>query len=58
MSIAAKNEFKSVVLWHMDGCIATFYEQKQDQKRKVPIDTISFTNKADFAYKKVDELVK
>jgi hypothetical protein len=56
MSIAVKNEFKSVVLWHMNGCIATLYEQKQEQKR-VPIDTISFTNKAYLAFQKVDELV-
>lgn len=58
MSIAAKDEFKSVVLWHMNGCIATIYEQTQDQKRKVPVDTISFTNKAYLAFHRVDELVK
>ncbi|KAI7904875.1 uncharacterized protein BX663DRAFT_469984 [Cokeromyces recurvatus] len=56
MSIA-KNEYKSVVLWHMNGCIATFYESKPDnQKKKVPIETVSFTTKAYLAFKKMNSL--
>jgi hypothetical protein len=47
---------KSAVLWHMNGCIATFYEQKDDEKRK-PIETISFTSKATVGFRQVDILV-
>lgn len=53
------NEDRSVVLWYMNGCIATFYQSDQEQQRKkVPVDTISFTNKAYLAFRKVNLLVK
>lgn len=57
MSIA-KNEYKSAVLWYMNGIVATFYESEdQDQKKKVLVDTISFTSKAYLAFRKISSLV-
>ncbi|KAI9485925.1 MAG: hypothetical protein EXX96DRAFT_25343 [Benjaminiella poitrasii] len=41
----------------MNGCIATFYEsESDDQKKKIPIETISFTTKAYLAFRNVDSL--
>lgn len=57
MSIA-KNEYKSAVLWYMNGCIATFYKaENEDQKKKIPVDTVSFTSKAYLAFRGIDLLV-
>lgn len=56
MSIT-KNEYKSAVLWYMNGIVATFYEsENQDQKKKVLVDTISFTSKAYLAFRKISSL--
>ncbi|KAI8889792.1 outer arm dynein light chain 1 [Backusella circina FSU 941] len=46
---------KSAVLWHLNGSIATFYEQIDNEKRK-PIETISFTSKAYVGFRQVDIL--
>lgn len=48
---------KTVVLWYLEGCIATFYEL-QDDKKKVPIDTVCFRDKAYLAFRQVDILVR
>lgn len=60
LSMSNTNEVKSVVLWYLNGCLATFYKAQQDDepKKKVLIDTISFTNKAYLAYRQVNILVK
>lgn len=57
MSIVS-NGFKSAVLWHMNGCIVTFYEaENQNEKKRKPTDTICFTNKANLAHRNVNSLV-
>lgn len=56
MSIA-KNEYKSAVIWYMNGIVATFYKsESQDQTKKVLVDTISFTSKAYLAFRKINSL--
>ncbi|EPB85758.1 hypothetical protein HMPREF1544_07427 [Mucor circinelloides 1006PhL] len=41
----------------MNGIVATFYEsESQDQKKKVLVDTISFTSKAYLAFRKISSL--
>ncbi|CAO3638699.1 unnamed protein product [Mucor fragilis] len=41
----------------MNGIVATFYESEdQDQKKKVLVDTISFTSKAYLAFRKISSL--
>lgn len=51
-----KNQ-KTVVLWYLEGCIATFYEL-QDDGKKIPIDTVCFRDKAYLAFRQVDILVR
>ncbi|KAI8644808.1 hypothetical protein BD408DRAFT_383043 [Parasitella parasitica] len=57
MSIA-KNEYKSAVMWYMNGqAIATFYESDtKDQKKKVLLDTVSFSSKAYLAFRRIHSL--
>ncbi|CEP10799.1 hypothetical protein [Parasitella parasitica] len=57
MSIS-KNEYKSAVMWYMNGqVIATFYESaNKDQKKKILIDTVSFSSKAYLAFRRINSL--
>ncbi|KAI8048930.1 uncharacterized protein B0P05DRAFT_564039 [Gilbertella persicaria] len=52
----SKNGHKSVVLWHMNGSMATIYQYSEEQKKRVPLETISFVSKAYLAFRKIDEL--
>jgi hypothetical protein len=56
-NIECPNELKSVVLWYMDRCIATVNKIEKETKKKKPIETICFLNKAYLAFKQIDILV-
>ncbi|KAI7896237.1 uncharacterized protein EV154DRAFT_476604 [Mucor mucedo] len=45
---------KSVTLWYLGGCSATFYELRDDGK--IPISTVEFRDKAFLAFRQVDIL--
>ncbi|CAO3651969.1 unnamed protein product [Cunninghamella echinulata] len=47
----------SVSLWYLQGCTATFYIQSQPNEKRKPIQTISFTKKASFAYKQLNSFI-
>ncbi|RCI07265.1 hypothetical protein CU098_010616 [Rhizopus stolonifer] len=50
------NELKTVVLWHMDRCVATVNNIEKDTKKKKPLETICFLNKVQLAFKQIDIL--
>ncbi|KAI8093775.1 uncharacterized protein BX664DRAFT_278911 [Halteromyces radiatus] len=52
---------KSVVLWHMQSCMATIYSQSKDSdnnniNKRQPLATIGFTNKARFGHQGLDSI--
>ncbi|KAI9302762.1 hypothetical protein BJ944DRAFT_251226 [Cunninghamella echinulata] len=49
--------YYSVSLWYLQGCTATFYVQSQPNEKRKPIQTISFTKKASFAYKQLNSFI-
>ena len=57
LSMSITNE---VVLWYLNGCVASLYSPQRDAVtgKRVPKDTVSFTNKAYLAYKQVNSLVQ
>lgn len=52
----SKDEFKSAVLWHMNGCVATLYTS--DGNKKKPTDTLSFVTKAYLSFLHLNEVVR
>ncbi|KAG0749329.1 hypothetical protein G6F57_000257 [Rhizopus arrhizus] len=50
----SKDEFKSAVLWHMNGCVATLYTS--DGNKKKPTDTLSFVTKAYLSFLHLNEV--
>lgn len=52
----SKDEFKSAVLWHMNGCVATLYTS--DGNKKNPTDTLSFITKAYLSLLHLNEVVR
>lgn len=52
----SKDEFKSAVLWHMNGYVATLYTS--DENKKKPTDTLSFVTKAYLSFLHLNEVVR
>ncbi|KAI8364949.1 hypothetical protein BD560DRAFT_402560 [Blakeslea trispora] len=50
----SKDEHKSAVLWHMNGCVATLYTS--DGQKKKPTDTLNFVTKAYLSFLHLNEL--
>ncbi|KAI8347622.1 hypothetical protein EDC96DRAFT_567732 [Choanephora cucurbitarum] len=50
----SKDEHKSAVLWHMNGCVATLYTS--DGQKKKPTDTLNFNTKAYLSFLQLNEL--
>ncbi|KAI8993331.1 hypothetical protein BDB01DRAFT_832159 [Pilobolus umbonatus] len=52
--MSINNERRSVTLWHLNGCLATFYEIDDTTHKKVPTETVCFINKVYLGFKRVD----